>query len=99
MSEDRRDYLAAFTIGAIVGIGATLLLAPQSSAGKRIFYELEPAVKRVRKGSRRVRREAEDVAREIGRRGSRAFDTASSELRRAAGRRIRKARKSLRSFR
>ena len=96
MSDERRDYLAAFAIGAIVGIGATLLLSPPTSVPKRIMYELEPALKRARKGSRRVRREAEDVAHEIGRRSGRAFDAASSELKRAAGRRFRKARKTLR---
>ena len=96
MSDERRDYLAAFTIGAILGIGATLLLAPPASVPKRIMYELEPALKRVRKGSRRVRREAEDIAHEIGQRGGRAFDLASNELKRVAARRIRKARRTLR---
>jgi len=96
MSDERRDYLAAFTIGAIVGIGATLLLAPPVSMPKRIMYELEPALKRVRKGSRRLRREAEDVAHEVGRRSGRAFDAAASELRRAARRRMRKAPKTMR---
>lgn len=97
MTDDRRDYLAAFTIGAIVGIGATLLLAPRSSGASRIMEELAPALKRARKGTRRVRNEARDVARTFTRRGGRAMDAASDELRRAASRGIRRARKKLRN--
>ena len=99
MSEDRNDFLAAFAIGAIVGVGATLLLSPASSGGKRIVREIEPALRRARKGSRRVRKEANDVAREFGRRGGRAVRAASDEAWRAAQRRIRKARKALRTRR
>jgi hypothetical protein len=57
MAENRRDYWAAFAIGAIVGVGATLLLAPEDS-GDRIMYKIEPALKRARKGSRRLRKNA-----------------------------------------
>ena len=99
MTEDRNDYLAAFAIGAIVGIGATLLLAPQRSGAKRVMYEIEPALERARKGTRRVGHEASDVAREFGKRGGRALRAVSDEAWRAAQRRVRKARQALRNRR
>jgi hypothetical protein len=50
MAEDRRDYFAAFAIGAIVGIGATLLLGHNKpSRARRVLYELEPALKQARR--------------------------------------------------
>ena len=53
MENDRKEYLAAFVIGAIVGVGATLLLAPEEKPAKRRrIIELEPTVRRIK---RRVR--------------------------------------------
>ena len=53
MENDRKEYLAAFVIGAIVGVGATLLLAPEDKPVKRRhILELEPTVRRIK---RRVR--------------------------------------------
>ena len=40
MAEDRNDYFAAFAIGAIVGIGATLLLAPKKPTGAKRLLQL-----------------------------------------------------------
>lgn len=58
MTDDRRDFLAAFAIGAIVGVGAALLLAPSEPAGaRRILHEIEPALKRARRKSRRLKNE------------------------------------------
>lgn len=99
MAEDRNDMLAAFAIGALVGIGATLLLSPPPGGTKRILHEIEPALKRARKGSRRVRAETREVAREFGRRGERAFNAAGDEVRRAARRKLRQARQVLRERR
>jgi gas vesicle protein len=97
MREDRNDFLAAFAIGAVVGIGAILLLTPPKSGAKRILYEIEPALERARKGSRRVRKEAKQVAREFSKRGGRAVRAASDEAWRTAQNRVRKARKALRN--
>ena len=91
--------LAAFAIGALVGIGATLLLSPPAGGAKRILHEIEPALKRARKGTRRVRAETTEVAREFGKRGERAFSVAGDEVRRAARRKLRRARKVLRDRR
>lgn len=90
MAEDRKDYLAAFAIGAVLGIGATLLLAPPDGA-KRILYEIEPALDRARKGSRRMRKEAKQVGREFRKRGGRAMDEATHQLRRSTLRRMKNA--------
>src|SRR3990172_3753380 len=47
MAEDRKDYWAAFAIGAILGVGATLLLMPrQEDTPQRILRRIEPALKR-----------------------------------------------------
>lgn len=61
MAEEKRDYFAAFAIGAIVGIGATLLLGHNKPTGaRRILYELEPALKhargRINRGVKQTRR-------------------------------------------
>lgn len=70
---DRNDFFAAFAIGAMVGIGATLLLAPSKPTGtKRLMQELEPALDRARKKTRRFRH---DVERTAGRTRKRARRT------------------------
>lgn len=52
--EDRNDYWAAFAIGAIVGVAATLLLAPEPKTPiEKMRYQIEPVIKRARKGARR----------------------------------------------
>jgi hypothetical protein len=53
MVSDRKDYIMAFVIGAIVGVGATLLATPApKQKRKRLVYDMAPTVKRVK---RRVR--------------------------------------------
>jgi gas vesicle protein len=54
MNSERRDYLAAFAIGAIVGAGIAVLLAPARKRKRK--HRLEPAVKRFRKRGGRLRR-------------------------------------------
>jgi hypothetical protein len=56
MQDERRDYWAAFAIGAVLGVGATLLLKPEPSSAKKILYELETALKRARKRTGRAGR-------------------------------------------
>lgn len=55
MNEDRRDYWAAFAIGAILGISATLLLMPKPKRAQRILREIEPMLRKARKRVRRHR--------------------------------------------
>ena len=74
MAEDKNDYFAAFAIGAIVGIGATLLLAPKKPTGaKRLLYEMEPTLKRARKKSRRFRKDMGRTAERTGKRARRTL--------------------------
>ncbi|MGQ0560671.1 MAG: hypothetical protein ACT443_02205 [Gemmatimonadota bacterium] len=73
MSEDNRDYIAAFAIGAMVGIGATLLLSGERTEAKRILYDLEPALKRARGKARRFGKDAARTARRGARRARRAL--------------------------
>lgn len=55
MAGDRKEYITAFLIGAIVGAGATVLLSAGSEKKQR-FYQLEPGVRRLRKRGRRLRK-------------------------------------------
>ena len=54
MVNERRDYLLAFLIGAVVGVGATVLLGPRRGK-KRFRNQIEPAVQRFRKRGRNLR--------------------------------------------
>lgn len=56
MQDEKKEYWAAFAIGAILGIGATLLLTPQHTPAQKILYEIEPALKRARKKGKRALR-------------------------------------------
>lgn len=67
---DTTEFLTAFAIGAVLGVGATLLLRPQPpSARERVGRELEGYRKRAGKGARRARKGIErrlEGARERG---------------------------------
>jgi hypothetical protein len=47
--EDKKDYWAAFALGAIVGIGAALLLSSEKSTTRKMLHDLEPALRRARR--------------------------------------------------
>ncbi len=55
MTDDRKEYAIAFAIGAMVGAGATMLLAPARKK-HRLIYKLEPTARRARKHARRFRK-------------------------------------------
>ncbi|MBV9110390.1 MAG: hypothetical protein JO306_13340 [Gemmatimonadetes bacterium] len=56
--QDTTEFLAAFAVGAVLGIGATLLLRPEPKTAKeRLMRELKPYRKRVRKSAGRMARE------------------------------------------
>ncbi len=66
---DRNDYLVALGIGALVGVGAALLLRPKRGRVQRIRRRLEPYGKQVRGGARRTRAamvDGTEAARELG---------------------------------
>lgn len=59
--EESTEYVGAFVVGALVGIGAALLLAPKPPTRReRLMKELKPYRKKVRKkvarGTARARR-------------------------------------------
>lgn len=56
---DQLDFVAAFVAGAVIGVGAVLLLRSEPpSRTERVLKELEPYRKRLRKGAKKVRKKA-----------------------------------------
>lgn len=55
MREERRDYLIAFLIGAVVGVGTTLLLG-SGRKKKRKRYRVARPGQRLRMRGRRLRK-------------------------------------------
>jgi gas vesicle protein len=57
---DRVDFMTAFAVGAILGVGATLLLRPEPvTPARRLLRDVRPAGRRVRKRARQAWRELE----------------------------------------
>jgi gas vesicle protein len=52
---DTTDFLAAFAVGTVLGIGATLLLRPEPSPRERIVRQLKPYRRELKRGYRQVR--------------------------------------------
>lgn len=53
--KDTTDFLAAFAVGAVLGIGATLLLAPERTPRERLARQLKPYGKQLRRSYRDIR--------------------------------------------
>jgi gas vesicle protein len=49
---DTTDFLAAFAVGTVLGIGATLLLRPERTRRDRLARQLRPPLREVRRGVR-----------------------------------------------
>lgn len=55
--QETNDFVTAFVIGAVVGVGATLLLKPDPpTRTERVMKGLEPYRKRMRKSTKRARK-------------------------------------------
>jgi gas vesicle protein len=54
--QDSLDFLTAFAVGTVLGVGATLLLQPDNSPKARVARELKPYKKQLRKGYKDVSR-------------------------------------------
>jgi gas vesicle protein len=55
--QDTNDFLAAFAIGAALGVGATLLLRPEKpNPRKQLQKRLKPHVRKLRKSAARGRK-------------------------------------------
>lgn len=53
--QDTVDFLTAFAVGTVLGIGATLLLQPQRSPRERVVRQLKPYRKQIRRSYDQVR--------------------------------------------
>ncbi|HET7230565.1 MAG TPA: hypothetical protein VFJ16_11220 [Longimicrobium sp.] len=55
--QNSTEFLAAFAVGTVLGIGATLLLRPEPQTAKeRLMRELKPYRKKIRKSAGQVQR-------------------------------------------
>jgi gas vesicle protein len=54
--QDTVDFLTAFAVGTVLGIGATLLLQPERTPRERIARQLGPYRKQMRKSYRQFAR-------------------------------------------
>ena len=52
---DTTDFLAAFAVGTVLGIGATLLMRPEPSPRERVARQLKPYRRELQRGYREVR--------------------------------------------
>jgi gas vesicle protein len=63
---DPNDFLTAFGIGAVLGIGAALLLRPEKpNPRKQLQKRLKPHVRKLGKSAARTRKAVRRVAREV----------------------------------
>ena len=67
--QDTVDFLTAFAVGTVLGIGATLLLQPQRSPRERVVQQLKPYRKQMRRSYQQLRggmREGAGATAELG---------------------------------
>lgn len=55
--QDTVDFVAAFAVGTVLGIGATLLLQPERTPQERVARKIKPYKKQLRKNYKKVARE------------------------------------------
>jgi gas vesicle protein len=74
--QDTTEFLAAFAVGTVLGIGATLLMRPAQpkTAKDRLLRELKPYRKKMRRGAGRIVREVREQRRATGALGDDAID-------------------------
>ena len=64
--QDTVDFLTAFAVGTVLGIGATLLLTPERTPKERIVRQLKPYRKQMRKSYVRAREAVRDGSHATG---------------------------------
>ena len=64
--QDTVDFLTAFAVGTVLGIGATLLLTPERSPRQRIAKQLKPYRKQMKKSYTRARDAVRDGSHATG---------------------------------
>lgn len=55
--QDSVDFLAAFAVGTVLGVGATLLLQPERTPKERVVRKLKPYKKQLKKSYNKVAKE------------------------------------------
>lgn len=58
--QDTVDFLTAFAVGTVLGIGATLLLTPERTPKQRLVKQLKPYRKQMKKSYARAREAVRD---------------------------------------
>lgn len=53
--QDTVDFLTAFAVGTVLGIGATLLLQPQRTPRERVLRQMKPYRKQMRRSYEQLR--------------------------------------------
>ena len=53
--QDTVDFLTAFAVGTVLGIGATLLLQPERTPKQRVLRQVKPFKKQIRRSYSQVR--------------------------------------------
>ena len=53
--QDTVDFLTAFAVGTVLGIGATLLLQPERSPKQRVVRQLKPYKKQMKRSYSQIR--------------------------------------------
>jgi gas vesicle protein len=67
--EDTVDFVAAFLVGTVLGVGATLLLQPERTPKDRVLRQLKPYRRQMRRSFQKTReglREGADATGELG---------------------------------
>ena len=54
--QDTVDFLMAFAVGTVLGIGATLLLQPERTPKERVLRQIKPYKKQIQRSYKNVRR-------------------------------------------
>jgi gas vesicle protein len=63
--KDTTEFLAAFAVGTVLGIGATLLLRPERTPRERLARQMKPHGRKLRRSASQIRgaaREGRDAA-------------------------------------
>jgi gas vesicle protein len=66
--QDTLDFMTAFAVGTVLGIGATLLLRPERTPKERVVRQLKPYRKKMRRSYSQAReavREGSDATSEL----------------------------------
>lgn len=67
--EDSVDFIAAFLVGTVLGVGATLLLQPERTPKERVLRQLKPYSRQMKRSLQKTReglREGADATGELG---------------------------------